>query len=483
MAFKVFGIEIGKEDFKIAVLEKRLRSHRIIRLVHRAVEADSPEKTPAMVRRALAELGFDQERDRVMAVFPGEKLTSRNMVIPLEKRSQILEALPFELEASVPFDVEDFVCDYVPIKKVDEGLNIFTVLARNRDMGSFLDVYDSCGLDPDMVIPGPLAIARTLRGDLDDFVEVYIDIASDSMTMTFVKGTAPVFFHVSSVGLDDGSDSIVREIKRQFIVFGSAVVDVNASNAVLIVRSASTALLRGAMEENLGVRVEKAPLHDDGAPVDGGVGFGDIPPREAFASVVGAALMGAELADVPVINLRVRAFQRKPRIAGSRVQTLTAAALMVLLLAVVALSGVYRGIELGGEYDTLKHKTRAEFKKALPSVRNIVSEVQQLKNELNRLKEKSMAIGAGLGEADPFLDYLLDLTRAAPAGGRLDVDHLILEPGRLMLSGRLDTYEQVDQFKQNIAKLGWTGKVNVSNAKADLSGKRINFRLEVDTKS
>jgi len=483
MAFKVFGVEIGKVDFKIAVLEKRLRSHRITHLAHRVVEPDSPEKTTAVMRRVLAELCFDQERDRVVAVFPGEKLTSRNMVIPLEKRAQISEALPFELEASVPFDVDDFVCDYAPIKKVDEGLNIFTVLARNPDMGSFLDVYNSCGLDPDMVIPGPLAITGALHGGSGDLVEVYLDIASDSMTMTFMKGSAPLFFHVVSVGTDDGSDAIAKEIKRQLVVFNATVADPGSTSAVLLVRNASSAPLRAVIEEKLGVKVEKAPLHDDGAPVDGDAGFENIPPREAFVGVVGAALIGAELADVPMINLRVRAFQRKPRIVGSRVQMLTAAALVVLLALVVALSGVYGGIELGREYDALKRKTRAEFKRALPAVRNIVSEGQQLKNELNRLKEKSKAIGAGVGEADPFLDYLLDLTRAAPSGGRLDVDHLVFEPGRLMLSGRLDTYEKVDQFKQNIAKLGWTGKVSVSNAKADLSGKRINFRLEVDTRS
>jgi len=72
------------------------------------------------------------------------------------------------------------------------------------------------------------------------------------------------------------------------------------------------------------------------------------------------------------------------------------------------------------------------------------------------------------------------VTYAKPQNTRLDIEELTYEPGRLVLTGRTESYEKVDALKSNLEKLAWVGKARLEKARSSASKADVSFRIEVD---
>lgn len=479
MSANIFGIDFTSGGLKVAVIEKQFRSHKVSKLVHRPLESDGSEEAARAIKEALANLGYDGETDRVIAVFPSSRLTSRVITIPLTKRKMISETLPFELETLVPFDAEDIVSDFLRIGATDDGSRILAVVAKKEDIEAFLNVYATAGLDPDMVIPEPICAGREAkyRPAAEGGADIYLNLKDNSVSITVVKGQTPVSFHTASTGMENGVEPLVSEIRRQMLGNDGEFTPLNS--IVLSGGPDGLGEIAEKLESALKTPVRISDMPGAGAAVDSQRFVRRSEANAMFALALGAALMVAEGDWDSMVDLRAGEFKRKPRMAGYRTQFFTAAGLFITGLLVWTISYFSQSVGLNNEYMALKAQIRSEFKQALPNVKNIVSEEQQLKNALTKLEAKAKALGVGMGGLDPFLVFLADITLSVPDDVKLDVEELVYEPDGFIIAGHTGSFEKVDKLKKNIENLPWTGKVNVERAKADVSGSGVRFRLEV----
>jgi general secretion pathway protein L len=479
MSTNIFGIDFTSGGLKVAVIEKQFRSHKVLKLAHRPLEIDSADQTARVIKETIENLGYDAETDQVIAVFPSDRLTSRVITVPLTKRKMILETLPFELETLLPFEAEDIVSDFLNIKVTDNGSKILAVVAKKDDIEDFLNVYTAAGLDPDMVIPEPVCAGRAAKYKpaTENGVDIYINLKENSGSITLVHGHSPVSFHTTSTGIKNGVEPLVSEIKRQMLGDDGEYGPVNA----LVLSGGPEGLdeMAVTLESTLQSPVRISEMPGGNAPVDSHRFFGRSEANATFALALGAALIVAEDDTDSMLDLRTGQFKRKPRIAGYRTQFITATALFVAGLLVWTISYLSEGVGLNNEYVSLKSEIRSEFKKALPNVKNIVSEEQQLKNALTKLETKAKALGVGAGGVDPLLDFIADITLSVPDDVKLDVEELVYEPDGFIIAGHTESFKKVDKLKKKIEELEWTGKVTVDQAKADVSGGGVRFRLEV----
>jgi len=479
MSAKIFGIDFTSGGLRVAVIEKQFRSHKVIKLVDRPLLSMDPQESARAIKDVLDSMGYDDETDQIITVFPGDRLTSRVLDVPLTKRKMITETLPFELEPLIPFDVEDIVSDFLIISPADAGSRILAVVAKKEDIETFLNVYALAGLDPDMVIPEPICAGREAKYNLapEGGVGVYINLKERSGSITIVKGQTPVSFHTASTGVKNGAEPLANEIKRQMLGDGGE------ATLKLVVLSGGPeegfAEVAQKLESRLNTKVKMSGMPGASAALDSQRLTGRDETRAMFALALGAALIVAEGDANSSVNLRAGEFKRKPRIAGYRAQFFTAATLFAAGALVWSISYFIEGAWLTSEYKALKAQIRSEFKQALPNVKNIISEEQQLKNALAKLTAKAKTLGVGMGGVDPFLDFLADITLSAPDNVKLDVEDMVYEPDSFIISGHTGSFEKVDKLKKNIENLPWTGKVTVERAKADVSGSGVKFRLEV----
>lgn len=504
MPSNIFGIDIGPRSLKVAAVEKRLRGVEIKRLKSVPVEGLSDEELSSVLRRTLADMGYDQDDDQVAAVFPAEKLSSRVLNVPLTNPRQISETLSYELEALTPFDAEDMVCDFVTIETTEKDSLILAAIALKEDVSPFINTLHSAGAFPDRLIPSPLASLPAVSGlDLPHGeAAAVIDIGYRSTSVTITTGASPLAFHNTPMGAVDiiGEDDNAEEKARKALIGEvSSMIDVDDEFSVplgtfatsisrelnRLVKSAfaekdlkitrvfitgelgDSARLRRALSSKLGSQVETASLpYADSAD-------------SVYSAAMGAALLSAGVGVVKWMSLSHGDTIKKRRISKSREQAFLAAGLLAFTLIMGAASFVTEEIQLRNRYESLKGRTRDVFKTALPDVKKIVSETQQLKNALEEVRDKSRSLGAGLKANDPFLDRLYEISQAGPEDVKLDVDELLYEQGKIIISGRTTSFEKVELFKKNLESLEWTKTVAVDKAKAAIEG-GVNFKLGVD---
>lgn len=474
MATTYFGAVIRDGELNVAVVEKQFRSVRISGLYSRPVEGEPS----GALKAALDELGYDPETDQLAAVLPGERLTSRRISLPLNKRPQIEEALPFEVEAASPFDAEDIVCGYTLIESSAIGVTALAAVAKREDVERTLETWSAAGADPAFVLPGPMALCSEARRKppSETGLEIFVSLHEQALTIALARGPRPVAFHSARLRPGKEVEAAAMEVKRRMIALAATEEGMELTGVAVAGNHAEQLAGRLRDEVDAPVRMIR---YDGFETSEGAFGPGARRERAAmFAESLGAAILAAEEPDTPA-NLRVGSYKRKTGLAGYRAQYVTAGVLLAIGLLALAVSFASEIVSLNNRYGEIRAAVRSEFKKALPEVRNIVSETRQLKTALARLEDKSKALGLTARGGDPFLDIFAEVTTAAPTDSSLDIAEFSYAPSMVTLAGTIESFEKVDQYKKNLEKLSWVSGVTVGGAKAGVAAGSVSFRLEV----
>jgi len=470
---RIFGVEAGAGFIRAAVVEKQMRGTRILRLASTALEAG--ERNSASLGEFLRRLGFSPDKDTLAAVFPGEKVSHRVLATPLTKKTQIAQTLPFELEAKVPFTADEFVCGFIVTGSGADGSRLLAALAKNEDMEDFLGIYAGAGLDPDLVAPGPLASAAGLAANAGrDETAAVVHGGSGGVYITITgPGGEPLAFH--TCGPAEEAEKIGMEIDRLMLGLARENPGIKLGAVALGGWAFGPS---DAISQRLMAPVGFAQITGAPEPEAGGLAANSVEEGKAqFLAALGAAYMAAGVAKP--LSLRQGRFQKTARRASQGREAAVAGVLAAAAAALWLISFIAGGISMNREYSSLKAQVREIFKTAMPEVTTIVAEKQQMMAELARLEGSARTLGVGQGR-DPFLDVMLDVARSKPSGAQMAMEEMIFEPGRLILSGRTESFEKVDQYKNALEKLPWVAKARLDKAKAAAGKGEVTFRLEAD---
>lgn len=490
----IYGIDIGVASVKIAQVEKKLRGYSVKRL--KAVQTGGDPS--AALKSALKEMGFDPMEDAVAAVFPKDRVSTRVVTMAIDDEKKIAEALPFELESLAPFDAENMVIGHRVTRTEKGETQVSAAFAVKPEFTRFLEIFGKAGADPDYVIPEPFAIAQAVAG-VNPADALMVDIGAASVLILAARSGAVVLAHTSDMGASALTDSLARaegaggtetrlssfagrlarEIKLAITSASTGGEPFSPPKISLCGGLAADLKLQNLLAESLGISVERANAEGDDAPcdLDGLRDRWGKPP--IFASALGSALIAAKNPDTRM-NFRTGAHKKSGGFSGAGRQTILTAALAAVFIFVWIGAYIAEGIRLDGKYGAVKNELRAEFKKAMPEISNVVSEVAQLKSSLAALQAKALALGPALAEKDTFLDRFTGVTDSVPEGARLDITELTYEWDRILLSGRTDSFELVEQFRKNLEQIEWAGKAVVEGAKTGLAGGGVEFKMTLD---
>jgi general secretion pathway protein L len=147
----------------------------------RAAVADAQAGRAPGSRTSWAPGGADAGRsnaarpDAVAVALPGDRCFYRLLELPRAAQREIDNVLAFELESTVPFELDGAVWDHRVLKKgpTPELMSLLTAIARTDDvMERVRVVNEAIGREPEMVGPGALPLANLvpLVADLDPAV-------------------------------------------------------------------------------------------------------------------------------------------------------------------------------------------------------------------------------------------------------------------------------------------------------------------------
>ncbi len=484
MAERIIGIDIDGDAIKVAVVEKSFRNMEVVRLDARKISGHATkDEIVTTLKKMMGEIKYDADEDIVTAVLPSRLLSSRTITVPLKKRSQILEILPYEIEPSTPFSADDFVCDYVPVESSDDGTKLLSAIALKADLAQCLNIFKKADIAPDVVVPAPFAIYVAIDDDINapsGSLGVILETMHDSTGITFLKNKVPIAFHFLSHNTNETPSKRAKAISLEL---GGMLMTLERQGETAKI---STVAVCGEHAESAELlqEIKRAVSFSTVKAIPSGVQASALVKNldvglSSFAGVLGAAYRTADSRAKGSINLLTGEFEKKQKLTGHRSQNIITASLIAILIITAFTSSIMESVALDEKHKDLKKEIRAEFKKALPDVKNIVSERQQLKNAMSSIESKTALIGPALMETDPFLKRLTDISKAVPADVKIDINEFVYEWEIIELAGQTVSYEKIEAFKKNIEVLPWVKKITIKKTKAAVSSEKINFRFEI----
>ncbi len=235
------GIDIGATQVKVAVVRGSPRKWTIedLRAIDRVPADVSYATGDAAPVQTLEEMIAEVARepaannDPLSVGFDGTKTYVRSLEVPAAVRRRLGEVLPFELEAQLPFDIDEAVFDFRPRPGIAINLPqpVLVAAARIDDVRERIDlVKRALGREPDHVAPSAFALAD-LAAALPGFrgppgpPRAILDLGYNESELLILSGSEPVFARTLSRGVNgmpQTAGALAREIRQTFVAYRAA---------------------------------------------------------------------------------------------------------------------------------------------------------------------------------------------------------------------------------------------------------------------
>jgi type IV pilus assembly protein PilM len=170
---------------------------KVIQVIRAAVLATKPKKI---------------NTKKVICSLPEAKVFLRVLSIPKMEKTEIGEAIKWEIEASIPLSVDQVYYDWQLIEELPDSQNILTVAISREAVDDILEVLEGAGLEVHGLEVESVAIARSLIDNQTDNAEVALIVDAGSKRTNFIVVEGSIPFFTSSVTFS--SDGVTEAIAK-----------------------------------------------------------------------------------------------------------------------------------------------------------------------------------------------------------------------------------------------------------------------------
>ncbi|MBN9162080.1 MAG: pilus assembly protein PilM, partial [Myxococcales bacterium] len=201
------GIDIGTTAVKVAAVRSAYRKTQLMGIASvEVVQAGGVAEAISMAARAV--MGEKQGLgDSIAISMEGSRATVKVVGLPASAAKQLGEVLPFELEASLPFDLDEAVFDYRLLpgtrEKKGEELAVLVGVAKTAEVKDRIDlVKGALGAEPERVGLGAFPIANLvgLVPALSEGVVAVVDLGTVSSDVVILANGEPLFGRTIGLG-------------------------------------------------------------------------------------------------------------------------------------------------------------------------------------------------------------------------------------------------------------------------------------------
>jgi type II secretion system protein L len=159
---RILGLDIGTHAVRGTLVRTAVRRSELLQYLEVPIEeAHDPQgRADALrdsVRSLLDQLG-QRSPDGVVAELDGHEASLRIVDLPAGAAKRVGEVLPFELEAVLPFPVEEAVVDYQPIERDSETFRLLATAAPKSKVAARLEQLRDAGADARELAVGAAAL-------------------------------------------------------------------------------------------------------------------------------------------------------------------------------------------------------------------------------------------------------------------------------------------------------------------------------------
>jgi general secretion pathway protein L len=472
------GIDIGQTLVRALLIRVSYRKLTIEAMG--ACEMGGLADTAEAIRFAAGTLGA--RCDGVAVSLPGERVFLRKLELPAAAQRQLAEVIPFEIEAQIPFELEQAVFDYRPLPRGRdaEKLSVFAAIARTEEVQERIDLIKlAVHHEPEMVLPGAFSLAALLPvlPELSSAGQIAIlDIGAARTEVLLVQSGEVTFARTLSVGtqgLPASAPVLARELRQTLAAWrasGGGLLDT-------MYISGGGALAPGAdvfLSGELGVTVRMLPM-----PSFEGLSPEQIAQLPRFAKALGLALSLGQRGRH--LNLRQGSlkFERGFGFLRDRIPALVALGVVIVLSGVFSMWAELRA--LGAERDVLE---KALFVVAKEVLGEGTADPERVKTLVEQ--------GPGGKDSDPLppvdaFDVLAQLAESIdPASLKHDLDEVDVQRGspqsvpKVTLHGVVPKVQDAEDLSTLLKQFPCFQEVKVVKTSQQIGGEGQKYHMEFE---
>lgn len=480
----ITGIHITSHHVTAVQITRGFGTIQVTGCAHIEINAQNPlENALETLSKALNLKG-----EECIVGLPDTHVFYRNLTLPFKDKKKQREVIPFELETGIAFPIEDAVMDFTPADHANAG-EILVVFAQKPMIKELLDPFERLGIFPEVLTSTGFAMAsRLLRQKGTPQTGLLMNMAEGRLTLVLWKNRRIVLIrNVTVPGFENDNPKDGFEDAEVLHLCHMAKNTIHAFAAEhRAFSSPEKAYLDGSLgahiqtihkvSECLKITAEKVDLLHD--------------PRITLSSeldntwdsrIMNGALSLALAGHGPNAgpNLRQGEFEiyRQSFFKSRHFRKIT-----LWLLIIGLLWGVNVGVDiyfLKERKAILEQEIRNVFKSTFPQINRIVDPVKQAQIKIREMQKTAFS---GKKQESPAraLDLLREISRRVPASLNLKVTRLTMDPYAIRIKGSTDTYNTVDQIKQNLTDTRLFKNATISSANLDRDKKRVLFEIKLE---
>jgi len=482
MAKKILGLDICSDGICAVLLKRGVKTHGVEACLH-IVLPEGSEFDDAL-GTALEKLSTQMDISDVTcaASFPAERISYRNIQVPFRAPRKIRQVLPFELEPSLPFAVEDTVWAYQSLAR-DHQTELLAVAADKMGFDAYLARLNQHGLDPVSVSPSGYALAMLLaerisRQDGDSDNCILVDLGEQAGTLfVLVDGRIrTIRALVRRTSYPWSVKSVAATIRQTLGAFSELIPGGYTPERALITGYGLLDVnLESELADLLAMPMERMDLLR-APPVDISNEVSERWRPHQMDKPLALALTGFGSLGRQLLDFRNGSAPRSRFWDQNRRPLATAALLTALVVGLMGFGALMETRILEQRLARLNTSVTEVFQSAFPDVKNIVDPLQQMRV---KLREVDKRLPAGMNIRPPVMEILDDISRRIPGSIDVAFSRFVIGNDDVQITAETDTFNSVDEIKNRLAASEKYSKVDISSANMDKRSKRVRFKLKL----
>ncbi len=530
---RIVGLDVGTDTIKAVQVTSGFKGPVVTGFVKKKRDGNRSDDPVAAlseeIRNMLDEVSM--EGDVFVSSVSCNSIAVRNLRLPFPNLNKVRQAIKYEVESLLPFPPDDMLVDFSVVdKRSRDGMGLLVMAVPKEAVRWHIEVMKGASIEPEIIDIDSSALFYCLEAmgdDQKDRTVSIIDIGAEKTSVSIVRDGVLSLVRSIPVGgeaisraiseelsitrdtaedlkrkkgtilleyLDDRYESVEgdsakftmsrvivdtldmlkRDIDLSFSFYQTIFSDENITEILLTGGTSNIGNIDKYFEREIGIKTSLfTPLQDLPNSM-GDMGRAD---ESIMTGALGLALSCAKRRGSRV-NFRKEEYSLKKKY-GDITRDLTFILVGLFLVFSLTMGNLLTNLYLKEKRCAgIKTEIRQVFVRTFPNVKNIVNEIQQMKNGIREEKSGSTLFN-GLHGSTAFLDLLREVSVRIPAGKEIKVTKMKMNSENISVGGEANSFDTVDKMNFSLKESKLFKKIEIKDAKMSTRKGVVSFDLRM----
>jgi len=483
MSRKILSLDIQDSGIAAVLVENSLKGNWVETRpfvtyleIDREAEGEADPVSDALKKSVE---GISLPGVEVIVSLPPRLVSYRNLQVPFKDPKKIRQVLPFELEPTLPYPVEDLIIDSQVISQ-GEKTDILVGFVLKAGLLKILDALKSLGIEPRMAAPAGLSSALCLAKYLEIPEDLIVISADQNYATVFALASGRVHMARSFYAREPDprlkakklSDAVIQVMGAFEAAFASPFEPVR----VLVSGEGVDPCLNDDIKRVLEIPVTRLDLLKD---IDLNIKINPEIQYDPDLCNTAVGLAAVDILGLPVINFYGSRSIIKKYWEEYRNDFIRTGVIAAFVFVAVLFNVLLEAHFLQKEVQQLNQQIVVLFQSTFPDTAKIIDPLQQMRARVQEERQK----GAFSGEMEnemSNIDILNEISSRIPADQDVEITNFVRGDDSLLVTGNTDSFNTVDDIKVRLSQAEGLKNITINSANLEKATNRIQFKLKID---